>query len=106
MHVYIDGGRGGVPLPTPPTSSIIVHEFSQILSTHPPTLPQEEAERRFKEISEAYEVLSDPQKKKIYDTYGEDGLKYVHACVYRVVYVLHVFLEIGSRMIYPRRLGW
>lgn len=36
---------------------------------------REEAERRFKEVSEAYDVLSDEKKKKIYDTYGEEGLK-------------------------------
>lgn len=36
---------------------------------------REEAERRFKEVSEAYDVLSDEQKKKIYDVYGEEGLK-------------------------------
>lgn len=34
-----------------------------------------EAEAKFKQISEAYDVLSDPQKRQIYDHYGEEGLK-------------------------------
>lgn len=33
------------------------------------------AEKKFKEIAEAYSVLSDPNKKKIYDQFGENGLK-------------------------------
>lgn len=36
---------------------------------------QEEASKKFKQISEAYDVLSDPEKRKIYDTYGEEALK-------------------------------
>ncbi|GET93726.1 chaperone protein DNAJ, putative [Leishmania tarentolae] len=36
---------------------------------------REKAERKFKEVSEAYDVLSDEKKKKIYDVYGEEGLK-------------------------------
>ena len=36
---------------------------------------KELAERKFKEISEAYDVLSDTQKRAVYDQYGEDGLK-------------------------------
>lgn len=34
-----------------------------------------EAEKKFKEISEAYDVLSDENKKRIYDQYGADALK-------------------------------
>ncbi|KAL2545198.1 DNAJ heat shock family protein [Forsythia ovata] len=34
-----------------------------------------EAEAKFKQISEAYDVLSDQEKRQIYDLYGEEGLK-------------------------------
>jgi len=42
------------------------------LKYHPDKNPGQE--EKFKEISTAYSVLSDPGKKDIYDTYGEEGL--------------------------------
>ena len=35
---------------------------------------KEEATQKFKEISEAYTIISDPEKRKLYDQFGKDGL--------------------------------
>eukprot|EP00199_Chlamydomonas_sp_CCMP681_P002583 CAMPEP_0119106144 /NCGR_PEP_ID=MMETSP1180-20130426/3918_1 /TAXON_ID=3052 ORGANISM="Chlamydomonas cf sp, Strain CCMP681" /NCGR_SAMPLE_ID=MMETSP1180 /ASSEMBLY_ACC=CAM_ASM_000741 /LENGTH=339 /DNA_ID=CAMNT_0007091397 /DNA_START=161 /DNA_END=1180 /DNA_ORIENTATION=- len=36
---------------------------------------KQEAAKKFQEVNHAYEVLSDTEKRQIYDRYGEDGLK-------------------------------
>ena len=44
------------------------------LKFHPDRNKSPEAAEHFKEISEAYAVLSDPEKKKLYDQYGHAGV--------------------------------
>lgn len=85
-----------VASPTPPTSTSTNNLYSTLgvsksasqdeikkgyrkaaLKHHPDKVPESErskAEHKFKEIAKAYEWLSDDQKRKLYDRYGERSL--------------------------------
>lgn len=45
------------------------------LKYHPDKNKSPSAEEMFKNVAEAYEVLSDKKKREIYDQFGEEGLK-------------------------------
>jgi molecular chaperone DnaJ len=66
-------------LGVPPNSSEseIKKSYRQLaLQYHPDRNPgSNEAEEKFKEASEAYEVLRDPEKRDLYDRFGHEGLQ-------------------------------
>ncbi|CAM0958128.1 unnamed protein product [Alopecurus aequalis] len=46
-----------------------------VMKYHPDKNPSPQADALFKQVSAAYDVLSDPDKRAVYDQYGEEGLK-------------------------------
>jgi len=71
------------------------------LRFHPDRVPHEqkkEAEEKFKEISEAYAVLSDSQKRGLYDQYGHSGIdqKYAYEDIFKGADFNSVFQDLGD----------
>ena len=56
------------------SESVIKNSFRSLARKyHPDKNPgDDESEAKFKEIQEAYAILSNPQERKKYDTYGHD----------------------------------
>jgi len=65
-------------VPKDSTAQEIKKKYRSLALRHHPDRVKEQdkkqAEEKFKEISEAYGVLSDPQKRKMYDQYGHAGI--------------------------------
>jgi molecular chaperone DnaJ len=71
------------------------------LKYHPDRVPHEQkkgAEEKFKEISEAYAVLSDSQKRALYDQYGHAGIdqKYAYEDIFKGADFSSVFRDFGD----------
>ncbi len=70
------------------------------LKHHPDRVPadqKKEAEEKFKEISEAYAVLSDSQKRSVYDQYGHTGFdqRYSTEDIFRGADFSSIFEDLG-----------
>lgn len=62
--------RGASAVEIKKTFRALARELHPDVNTEDP-----EAEEKFKQAAEAYEVLSDPERRRVYDAFGHDGLR-------------------------------
>src|SRR5262245_40858029 len=70
LYAVLGVARGATP-------DEIKKAYRKLARTHHPDLNQgnKQAEERFKEISLAHDILTDPKKRKLYDEFGHEGLQ-------------------------------
>ncbi len=89
-------------VPKDATTDAIKKVYRELaMKHHPDRVPQEqkkEAEERFKEISEAYAVLSDAEKRRLYDQVGHQGFdqRYSTEDIFRNADFSSIFGDLGG----------
>ena len=77
------------------------------LKYHPDKSDDPDAEEKFKEISEAYAVLSDQEKRQRYDRYGHAGIdqEYSYEDIFRGADFSDIFGDLGFNDIFKQFFG-